>query len=633
MKNTFYFIISLLLYFISPETGFSKPKEGNAIKINQYDISVLIPADCRHIEVDAFLSISGYPPKKGNFPNIILCQGFSGTKASHIELSDQDRNPIDFKIDSTTITIVNLQRKDKFHFGLHILYWLEKDSTTAGDIYSGFAREFSDSLCHINAAITRTDNWYPKIEGSLNDRLPPFSMHFDMSSKFEIIASGQLIREEILANRRISHWMNYDELTDRSLFFYALTNSRKVALNYTASFRVILLVPLHSVESQIKQVADIGHNAYRFFLDAFGPLPGNELKIIGFPYNYASGLNFAAVPMNYFTSSPYLDANGYPYRSFIHEISHSWWGNLLSFNAYEDYWLYEGFARYSELKSLNPVLGIDIEEKMYKRTRLASLPYLDFTQPVGHSGYETIRHLQEVSAYYQGASLLHYIQFIMGKEKFDKALKNYVSEYKGKTATSADFSGIIEKNSTSQIRETLEQYLSRAGYGEYSIVKLKSIKKKNRIVQIYFLSNKGSKNIFAELYARSQVDSLRKDIVVKPGKNIRFKIFKALENDSIRIQLDPSGSLPIREYGKLGGGGTAFKQIDGKVIFYFIVRNTPFKKAGIEDGMELFAIKGKNVSDLTYEEITNLLLQPKGTILVLKIINKSGNESEVKVTF
>ena len=121
--------------------------------------------------------------------------------------------------------------------------------------------------------------------------------------------------------------------------------------------------------------------------------------------------------------------------------------------------------------------------------------------------------------------------------------------------------------------------------------------------------------------------------MLKPGNKFRFKILKNLENDSVIIHLDPSATLPIREHGKLGGGGTAFRRTDGKVLFYFVVQNTPFRKAGIEDGMELIAINGKAVSDLTYDEITNFLLQPRETTLVLKIKNILGNESEIKVVY
>jgi Peptidase family M1 domain len=628
-----YIISSFLLITLWPKEGFSNTKEINPIKISQYDISVLIPPDCSHLEIDAFLSIEGYPLKNGRFPNIILCQGFSGTKASHIKITDQERNTLEFKVDSTILFIPNVQRKDKLHFGLHIQYWLEKDSSFPADIYSEFAREFSDSLCYINASITRTDNWYPKIDGSMNDRLPPFSLHFDMPLKFEIIASGQLCKEEVTGGRRISHWKNYDEITDRGLFFYALSNRRKVVIDYPKSFRVILIVPRNSDENQLRKVADLGYKTYGFFENFFGPITGNEFKIIGFLNNYGSGLNFAVVPINYFTTIPSQDLNGYPYRSFIHEISHSWWGNLISFDAKEDYWLYEGFAGFSEIKALNPVLGIDIEDKIFRLTRMASLPYLDYTQSIGHSGYETIRQLQEVSAYYEGATLLHYLQYIMGQEKFALALKKYVSEYTGKKASSADFAVIIEKNSTSQIRETLEQYVSKAGYGEYSILNQKSIKKKNRIVKTYILSNKGNKNIFTELFVNSHSDSFRRFIHIRPGRNFRFKIFEISENDSVIIQLDPSGTLPLREYGKLGGGGTAFKKDDGIVKFCFVAKNTPFEKAGIEDGMELLAINGIAVSHLRYEEISNRLLNTSGIRLVLRIKNNNNKESEVIVNY
>ena len=130
----------------------------------------------------------------------------------------------------------------------------------------------------------------------------------------------------------------------------------------------------------------MAYKTYGFFENCIWTDNWKRIKIIGFLNNYASGLNFAVVPINYFTTIPSEDPNGYPYRSFIHEISHSWWGNLISFDAKEDYWLYEGFAGFSEIISPEPCVGTDIEDKIFTANQAG-----EFTIPGLYSIYRPFR--------------------------------------------------------------------------------------------------------------------------------------------------------------------------------------------------------------------------------------------------
>lgn len=94
---------------------------------------------------------------------------------------------------------------------------------------------------------------------------------------------------------------------------------------------------------------DLTEKAYRYFTLSYGSVPGKEFKVFSFAYDYSSGFNFACVPRNYFTTSQQTNPMGYPWRNFIHEISHTWWGNLVSSLSHENYWMFEGFAKYSEI--------------------------------------------------------------------------------------------------------------------------------------------------------------------------------------------------------------------------------------------------------------------------------------------
>ncbi len=634
MRKTICCLLAILLY---PQINLLLASPYNADKTERkilfYSIAVTIPGDYSRIEVNAYLRFNETGSSGSDTLKLLLCEGFKGIVAENISVSDISHRPVVWSRDSSSIHVLIPPSGGKLESGIFIRYDLKKDTAYRKDTYSAFACEISDSLCHINAAITRTDNWYPKIDGTLTDRLPPFELKFSYPQKMNLVASGLLTSEGENAQGRHSVWTSYGQLTDRSLFFYAEKGISRKVKTYPGNFRVLLYLPSQGSQAVIDSISDLAYRAYRFFEDCYGKAPGNELKVLAFHHGYSSGLNFAGIPWKLALQGYQPDANGYPYRSFVHEISHTWWGNIVSANAGKEYWLYEGFARFSELSALDPVQHLHAEEPMYRRTRLASLPYMGYALPTAKAGYENDRQLQVVSGYYEGSTLLHYLQYLMGEKLFNLAMKDYVSVYAGKCVTTTDFLTVIEKYGGSQVAHMFSDYVNEPGYATYRIGKTGSRHSGGKTIQVYRLVNTCNRIIISDAEFCNSTDTIVRHIHLKPGKQVKLKIACANETDTPHFVPDTSRTYPIMPYGLRGGGSTAFRTADRNVLFFSTVPHTPLSEAGIKDGMELLQVEGEDVTGWTAEKLTESLMQPRGTNLRLLIKEGKGVVSEIIVHY
>lgn len=136
-----------------------------------------------------------------------------------------------------------------------------------------------------------------------------------------------------------------------------------------------------------------------------------------------------------------------------HELAHSWSGNLVTNANWSDSWLNEGTTSYFENR---------IIEKLYGKKRASQERALNFAgmeETIAEKGSDadiTALHLTGENAspeggasgviYDKGASFLHTVEAIVGREKFDEWLESWFDRHAFEPATSAMFLADMRKN-------------------------------------------------------------------------------------------------------------------------------------------------------------------------------------------
>ena len=211
-----------------------------------------------------------------------------------------------------------------------------------------------------------------------------------------------------------------------------------------------------------QQYAETAAKAFFFYTSSFGPSYSNKLNIVELPND--------TVPSAWAPEIAALASRAFAakvnYRLLANTIAHQWWGVMVGPATRNDWWINDGFARYSEALYVEHVAGEAGFEEVTKDMQVGALAYE--TVPLAQVGK-----LDPFSPEFQslvtdkGAVILNMLRWVIGDQAFDKTMRDFLSQYSGKSATVADFRKIAEQDSGQQLTWFFTQWLDSTGAPEF----------------------------------------------------------------------------------------------------------------------------------------------------------------------
>jgi aminopeptidase N len=213
-------------------------------------------------------------------------------------------------------------------------------------------------------------------------------------------------------------------------------------------------------------------NAVRVFEKYFGPLPYGRLAITQQPdFNFGqSWPTLVYLPVSAFLDSTQrwrlMGASAFKFANFIeevtpHEVSHQWWGHMVSWATYHDQWLSEGFADFSaglylQMTEQKP----DRFNRYWERQRQRILEKNEYGLSGNDAGpvwmglrLDSFKSAQAYNrvVYAKGGYVLHMLRQLMRDPKnsdteFIAMMQDFVKTYANRSASTEDFKAIAEKH-------------------------------------------------------------------------------------------------------------------------------------------------------------------------------------------
>jgi tetratricopeptide (TPR) repeat protein len=203
---------------------------------------------------------------------------------------------------------------------------------------------------------------------------------------------------------------------------------------------------------------------FTYFITLYGLPPSQKLNVVELPED--------TVP---YTWAPEIAGLAGPsitektnYRLLADAIAHQWWGGSVSPATKDDWWLSDGFSRYSEAMYVENAAGAAGLEEAVKDMSVGALAY--DTVPLSRAAELDIFSTEFQSlATDKGAMILHMLRWVLGEDKYNKTMRDFATQFAGKSASMDDFRAIAEKNYGDQLTWFFSQWLDSTGAPEFKV--------------------------------------------------------------------------------------------------------------------------------------------------------------------
>ncbi len=188
------------------------------------------------------------------------------------------------------------------------------------------------------------------------------------------------------------------------------------------------------------EYASTAVKVFTYFVTQYGLAPSTRLKIVELPDDTvptAWAPEIAALASRAITEKV-------NYRLLANTIAHQWWGVSVSPASKDDWWISDGFSRYSEARYVESAAGAGGLEEMVKDMSVGALAYdsvplssadkLDYFSPEFQSLVTD-----------KGAMILHMLRWVVGEKNYLKLMRDFAAKYAGKSASTDDFRELSEK--------------------------------------------------------------------------------------------------------------------------------------------------------------------------------------------
>jgi hypothetical protein len=347
------------------------------------------------------------------------------------------------------------------------------------------------------------ESWYPSF-GAFDDRTH-FRLDFHSPKKLKFVATGKLLNSEKGADLE-TKWeseipynvagFNYGDFVDKSRSEPNLTvtvySGREVPdelRNVAAQVEMAqmaqgvghrgdlagqygIMAGGFNTATMVGHAADVSYDAFKLYQLYFGRLPFKTVSVTEQPVGFFGQswptlifLPYLAFLDKTTLNSLRLQASPEQREFFdtvaMHEMSHQWWGHMVGWKTYHDQWMSEGFADFSAALFLKQV-----DPKRFRSYWDLRRKWLLSNDPQGRRptdmaplwlNYQANAYREEGTStfliYDKGAYVLEMLRSLMedSRQKYPDApfmdmMRDFVSTYAGKNASTQDFQRVVEKH-------------------------------------------------------------------------------------------------------------------------------------------------------------------------------------------
>jgi len=330
-----------------------------------------------------------------------------------------------------------------------------------------FASRLAIRSAHRNGTYTMT-LWFPKVVvydkngwnlvqfgylGEFYSDFGAYRVELTLPSNMTVAATGTMIREELKGTQKTQIW----EANKVHDFAWVAGSRYQISETKLANNTIVRTVYLN-----LAQLHNTAIDTVNYFNQQFGAYPYPVITVA--QVEAGGGMEFPGIVM----------IGGSSTLELVHELAHQWWYGIVGNDEEAEAWLDEGFATFAQ-----ELYDIDHLGRPYQ---VASSSF-NFREPgvpvLTPSAHFTLISTYANAMYTKGSGILWMLRGMLGKAKFDQAIKNYFEKLKFKNATTPDFVAVAEGVSGQKLDWFFDEWLRTTKTIDVAVQNVSSVKQTN----------------------------------------------------------------------------------------------------------------------------------------------------------
>lgn len=260
------------------------------------------------------------------------------------------------------------------------------------------------------------------------------------------------------------------------LVAFAIGKFKSIETTSKHGIKVTSYISLAQPEDTAKFANDFAAKCLDFYDDIFNvPYPLPKLDQVALP-DFESGAmeNWGLVTYReqclLCDASSALDQKLYVATVIAHELSHQWFGNLVTMNWWDDLWLNESFASLMEIYAVDKIdPTFNAWDNFYSGTIMPALrrDCISGVQPVKcevNNPAEIATLFDGAIVYAKGARLMFMLHRIMGADAFFAGLTDYFNKHAYKNTVAYDLWDALTPHANFDVKDLMTPWLEQPGY-------------------------------------------------------------------------------------------------------------------------------------------------------------------------
>lgn len=338
-------------------------------------------------------------------------------------------------------------------------YWTATYAFSIGDSYLSTPHNFGKV-------------WFPCFD-NFNER-SLFEFYVSTKSTHKAFCNGLLQGVTAAANKKTWHWQLSQEIPSY-LAAVAVSDYQTLldTVQSAGGIKQIQLAARAIDTTSLKNLFVHLHEAFHIFENMWGEYKWDKVGYSLVPFNggaieHATNIAFS----QYYLSVLASDCE----TAMAHELSHHWFGNLVTCDSASEMWLNEGWARYNEKLFLEKLYGDSTyksamrinHEDVLHRAHILDGAYLPVSGVPNENTFGK-------TVYDKGADGIHTLRQYMNNAFFFNCIKNYLNDFSWHNTSTVQLRDYLSQCAGVNLDDCFNDWFFAPGFTHFSVDKFISI--------------------------------------------------------------------------------------------------------------------------------------------------------------